>query len=435
MESLVDKYDKIKKKLKSIKIKEYEQYDISQILAIQIWKSITKKKSTLLLRCIDLIINSKVEVVSNSNIKSNFLAVKYIDTTEVRVDNEKIYNNAKKIIEPCNEIIIKRVSKLNPYLVMKKIKITLNAYKKMRCINGFIDRLFLASSLSLIIDVENLVKEYLDVSNIKVVMVFQDHEIVENILVQIIKNSGGKSVLLQHGQRVYRRSDADYMGIENFISDYTLLWNEFSREQFLKAGHDINRLPVVGSTKYLFDKNNESNKFISNIRTIGVVLDVPHQQGAKEANRSLIKMGKKISEEFGVKLLVKPHPSDKLKDLVKENININFFEEKKSIQDFIKRVDLVIGHSSGALVDSIIAKKIVLQFENETAFPLELSSKFCFKNYSELKNIYFYLVENFNENYSELLNIRKKFYTENSEYLHCRFFESLMKGTKEFYGN
>lgn len=432
MSDLVVDYEKIKKKIQNVKIPQYKEIDISKVLSIQIWKIITMSKKQILIRILGLISCRKLKVLETVNQHSDTTSLLFLESGNIRPDNMTIYGNAKQLLKPCNEIKVLLVNKPSLRLLVKKISFTLSILKYFAGTGSLLEQLYYGASMTLVSDVKEVVETLIEFQQTKTLMVFQDHEIIQNIIVQEIKIRGGITISLQHGQRVYRKVDADYMGIENFTADYTLLWNKYSQIQYMKAGYKEERLPIVGSTKYALDsqmqKINSYTFHKCEKKTIGVILDVPHQKKSHETNIKMIQFAIKFAAKYNYGVLIKPHPSHNLTDFGEyENVNnkISITPLDMSMKIFSQSISYAISHSSGASVDLIIIGTPVFIYVNEVSFPLILPNIFFFTEYEEMETNILNWSKNNNYNINEFENIRKIYFEEDSYRLHKEFFENL----------
>ena len=77
------------------------------------------------------------------------------------------------------------------------------------------------------------------------VVVFCDSHLAGVVLVGALKNLGVKTATLQHG--LYRADDiGSRMAFENFVADRILLWDAFTKQEFLDFGLPEARLRVCG---------------------------------------------------------------------------------------------------------------------------------------------------------------------------------------------
>lgn len=428
--SPVEKYLEFRDKLDSLHIRGIEDYNISSAIAIQIWKAVTMKKQDIILRTLGLLINEKIEIQEEIDIYSKKTALLYVEQVPMRDDNIQIFDNAVSFLEPCNHIVFTLIGIISLKWLFRKIPYFFRSLVKLTNI-PIIERMYFAASIAVVYEVvckcnkSNIMKETCEL------LLFQDHEMMQNIAVQYVHNQNGIAISMQHGQRVFRKVDADYLAFDNFVSDYTLLWNKFSQEQYIKAGYNMSRLPIVGSTKYV---NTDIENTINSKRqykgekgvAIGVVLNAPSQLGTDEIATRLLNWANIIRNKIGGRVIVKIHPTDdinKYTNFIK--MGIQFVDPSMSMYDFSELINLGIGHASGALVDLIIMKVPVFQYENEIAFPLDLPKIYRFKNYQEMEKCVVYTFREIINGDIPFSEVREKYYEENAVEKHELFFKQI----------
>lgn len=421
-------YISLREKLDGITIDGLDQYNISSAIAIQEWKAVTMTTKAVFLRTIGLLINEKLLIKEAEESKYKRTALLYVEPVPIRTDNEQIFNNGVSFIEPCNHVRFELNSKKSIKWLIKKMPVFFRALKKL---TGFplVQKLYFAASISVIYEVDYKCRQSRAMQNTRELLVFQDHEMMQNIAVQFVRNQGGIAVSLQHGQRVYRKLDADYMAFDNFISNYTLLWNTFSQAQYLKAGYDIARLPVVGCTKYArkgIEYSMNSNPIRLDEIIIGVILNAPAQFRFNEITKNLLQWTARVTEELNCKAIIKIHPTDKNENYTKYiSDRISIAEAGMSMQKFSEKITCGIGHASGALVDLIITNVPVFLYNNDISFPLELPNEYKFSGYMELKKCLTETTSELRKNPEMFSEIRKIYYEDDAIKLHEQFFDQI----------
>lgn len=433
MEStVVEKYSALREKIKGLQIRGLEGYDISSAIAIQIWKAVTMSKRDIVLRTFGLLINEKLAIREDIDLRSKKTALLYVEPVPMREDNIQIFENGVSFLEPCNHIRFELIGTRSVKWLFRKIPCFIRSVVKLPKL-PFVFRFYFAASVAVVYEVVSKCNNSNIMKETKELLLFQDHEMMQNIAVQYIHNENGIAISMQHGQRVFRKLDADYMAFDNFVSDYTLLWNKFSQSQYIKAGYNKSRLPVVGSTKYA--KSDIETYLQKKCRrteprnlTIGLILNAPSQFGANEIAAHLLQWSVNISDKVGCKVIAKIHPTDrKEKYFDYAEKGIQFVDPSMSMQDFSELISLGVGHASGALVDLIIMNVPVFLYENEISFPLDLPKSCKFRNYPEMEKC---VIDTYGEIKSGELSfsdVRSIYYEENAVEKHKKFFELIGK--------
>lgn len=435
----VAKYIAERKKLSNITIPHLSKYKFSNVIAIQIWKNVTMTRKQIIMRSVGLLMNEKIMLHEDDDCCNENTVLKYREPVPVRRDNELIFENASAFLKPYNYVSIDLTSKLNLKLLIKKLPIFFEAFKVLSNYD-LVSRIYYASSAAMLYEIDSKISKSEALNQTKLMITFQDHEMVQNAIVQYVQSYGGRCVTMQHGQRVFRRLDADFMAFDNFIADYTLLWNRFSQEQYVKAGYDPMRLPVVGCSKYAVheDVEEENINFYKDGETIviGVVLNTPAQFGAEEVTEKILGWCSELIATFGNKyrVLIKCHPTDDVQKYSKyiQKDKMEFVDIKMSMKAFSSEISLGLGHASGAIIDMIIMGKPVIQYLNNIAFPLDLPDEYTFTNYEELVSVLKSVEDSLSKDIGEFKKLRERYYESNPYEKHLRFFESLRK---ELYAN
>lgn len=421
---IIQKYSLEKQYLSSIKDYRFPYLDIGKVMATQIWKTLNRSKKEIIKRICSVILFDKyllnINVISNSH--SLLLSA---SAGELRGDNSEIINNAKQFIEPCNEIVLRKTNSFSIKHSVTKIKITCKYFRRFKEINSVVDRIYFAANMSIVYQLSHDLDDLL--AKIDFVLTFMDTDIFENYITQTVQNFGGKVAALQHGQRFYIPEPCDsYVGMENFTANYKLVWSKFSRQQYMKAGYKENRLPIVGSTKYLNNTTIKDNSVVSN--SFGLFLDGPFSYGAKSANEIMLNISANVLNKDGLKCKVKPHPVDKLDYCGTNDIGLfTIVDKDDSIESMVNEIDFGIVHTSGVAIDLLILGVPVFVFKTKDIFPIELPEQYFFENEQQLELIIekYYLDRNeFMKNFGK---IREQYVEPDPYKLHKDFFHSLGK--------
>lgn len=130
----------------------------------------------------------------------------------------------------------------------------------------------------------------------KLLVVLYDTYSIDNYFVQFFASKGIKTATLQHGVMLAPRkgleNNIDFAGLEfkNFVSDYFLVWNQFTKNEAIKAGLDEDKIKVLGIAKCL---NSQSMEFGSK-KVFGIILDGEYE---KENNSIMIDIANIFAEK------------------------------------------------------------------------------------------------------------------------------------------
>lgn len=164
---------------------------------------------------------------------------------------------------------------------------------------------------SLLIELLDVLKslEKIDFSQYKLAFCFYDAEPFQNLFSQYAKLQGCKSATLQHGIMLAPRASVvnniDFSGIEfySFVSDYFLVWNEFTKLEAIKAGINEDRIQVLGISKCIAKPQLKNNRD-SNL--IGVFLDGEFE---KHNNIPLITITQEWARQKSMRCVFRYHPN------------------------------------------------------------------------------------------------------------------------------
>ncbi len=209
--------------------------------------------------------------------------------------------------------------------------------------------------LSLLIEVADMEKELLRVtsySKYNLCVVIYDAYFHDNFFSQKFKLAGVKTATLQHGVMLAARkgleNSFDFIGIEfnGFVSDYFLVWNDFTKKEAMKQGVPEKKIKVLGNVKCLYAKDIEK----SDSKTFGVILDGICEE---ENNLPMISLSNKIAEKYGYKYIARYHPNFK-GDEYSNYIDDEYGKACKkgtSFTDFLSEVSFCIVANSSVLFE------------------------------------------------------------------------------------
>ena len=418
MGEILKNYHTDKDKLNKLKLKDYPYLKVGNILATQIWKVHTCNPKEIIKKLLSIILCDKYVYEYKPYNQSSMIMLN-ASAGMLRGDNELIMRNALSFMEPCTEINITKCNKLALNKVCKKIKSAWGYFNEIEIIDSTLSRWFYAVSLVLL---NELSKDFDEkIVGVSLLVTFMDSDLFENYLTQTVQHFGGKVAALQHGQRFYIPEPCDsYVGMDNLTADYKLVWSKFSRQQFMNAGYGVERLPIIGSTKYLDTpkKSMQSNK-------IAVFLDGPFTYGSKESNKKMLDFTTYLAGKNMFSLLVKPHPVDDIENYeIGDKEVIELVSPKIQINELSEDIMFGIVHTSGVAIDLLILDVPVLIYDSGEYFPIDLPSKYFFKNMDELAAILLEWKNNPEAMIEEFEQIRSNYIEQNPRKLHSDFFSS-----------
>lgn len=291
-------------------------------------------------------------------------------------------------------------------LIKEKIGISVGLYILREAIDCYFAKMQISS----------LVNE----SSIKLLVLFYDADSRDNYFSQYFQQLNIPTATLQHGIQLAPRKgledNIDFAGIEFgcFISNYYLAWNEFTRQEAIKAGIKDNQIKVLGISKCI-GKNPLLKKENSNV--IGLILDGKYEE---ENNIPMIRLLNQLCVKYNIKYKLRYHPDYKGTEYL-DYIDARYCiatNKRETLNDFLSSVKLCIVANSTVLFELEFYSVPFIRYSSGN-----LKDKFVgyggisFNNYEELEKCYLSIIK-------ECVIVPK--YMENIAYNYRRFFESFL---------
>lgn len=339
-----------------------------------------------------------------------FLVTKYY-----RSDHDLYWKRIRSLFSHSDEIFYEAkisLGKLLSQISLKhffyKIKLFYKIWGKLESIDSKKHKMYFSNQIMKCY----LCKEKLSRSNHspKVVISFFDAAMFENFIIQYLKTKGTVSITNQHGQPVYRGHHLDHYNqsqILNFTSDYFIAKGLFTKEQFIKAGVDSERIKVLGG----FEGDTPIRKTKKH-HIIGIFLDCIEFDFALESNKMLIDIAEQFSKETGYQYFIKVHPTDSCenyKNYVSKNC-IEIINKEKSITELIDSMAFGLLHASAIYVDIILREKKAYKLISQQEFPLVENPEDLIQGIEDLKIKYHLWKNKSNNEKSEYYQNLKKRY-------------------------
>lgn len=424
MDNTIVQYQEEKKKISELKIKGFEEIDLGKLLATQIWKTLIYSKTNILKRLLALLLCKKYELSIELVKNDDGVFMLNANDGPVRGDNKTIIENGKSFITPCSEINLNKKNIIDVKKIPVKICKTFYYFGKLKGISCF-KRLFYAANLVTVDELKHELHGIL--GKVHFMMMFMDTDLFENYITQCVQKNGGKVAVLQHGQRFYIEEACDsYTGMDNFTADYKMVWSKFSQGQYIKAGFEKKRLPIVGSTKYLYTKT-QTNLNPTNL--VAIFLDGPMIFNGKESNKCMLKFTMQVLASYGYRCILKPHPLDNLdnyKDIVAE-FGCDIANPNDSIEMLSRKINFGIVHTSGVAIDLFILGIPVFVYKDEAIFPIDLPEEFIFENENKFNSCMKSWTENLRTMEELFWKTRENYFEPDPVVLHGKFINSLIR--------
>lgn len=424
MDNKLDDYNGIKEELNVIRNKYHLK--LGKALSDRVWRSTFSSNMELFMRIFYCIFFRQYILSENTNQNSKNLVFIQDDIMKERQDHLKIFNNALSFINDYNFVYCKKVKKIYLLKWIKNVMLSCKWYKEFSFVKNYVARIYLASCMCIVDDFYNTINKEISLDGKEALLVFIDVDLIDNIIVQLMNNKGVLTVELQHGQWIFEKSCLDYLNFTSFTAQHILVWNEFEKQQFLKAGYEDNRMIVVGSTKYVRD-NIEVTELKNEYRgCFGVLLDGPSLSYAEKSNKKLLQFAEQLSEQLQMDYYIKKHPRDKnIYEKEKKSIHCrNSLSPKLQMKEYASLIDFSICHTTGAAIDMMIMKSFVFIYKSDIYYPIQTDSFYEFSNISKLIESVKYLINHMEEKRREYALIQKHYHVYNAEQLHKEFFDN-----------
>lgn len=275
-------------------------------------------------------------------------------------------------------------------------------------------------SLEIIIELNDLKRELdrkVPISKYNLCFCYYDAETFQNFIIQYAKLHGCKTATLQHGIMlaprigVFSNSDFDGHEFHDSVSDYFLMWNDFTKNEALKAGISEDKIRVLGVVKCLGVKKLKSN--FDSIQ-IGIFLDGELE---RQNNVPLITIVQEWAKTHKKKCIFRYHPHFKgteYADVIDESIS-TICDKSISLYDFIENVSFCVVANSTVLFE---LEYFCIPFLRYACDPV-------FDKYKDYPSIDFTSVNSFDEAYQKMIKMPpKKFVKADDNY--ASFFKQFL---------
>ena len=338
--------------LTNSKISEFKEYEMKRLLFNESYYACTIKFKRIFKLLASVIMKKQIECQYKDSL-SKILAFTFYYN---RQDHDSYWDSFLDVLGEYDKIEVKYKKNASYFSIkenFERFHKVFQFYKQLFKIRNVYHRLYLAARLMILYDFKNCLDTIVK-NDYKILVTFFDSGFFENLITQFANNRGIKTITLQHGQPVFKSYDNDRVNqsvILNLTSNYTICNGQFSKEQYLKAGYDENRLITLGSLKKVDSKKD------LNVRkgTFCVFLDTPLLPSSEQSNKKLLDLAVELSERTGMKFYVKPHPNDveTYEDIEQNKKCIEIIRGKKSINEFKNLIDFGVFYASSIYVDML----------------------------------------------------------------------------------
>lgn len=358
--------------LKTVKLASFPEIDLSKALYLDSLYAFDLKRITVL----KALIRSLFFKVPELDIRIEGHPILMLTTIYARNDHDSYWNAIKELFPVKDEIILDNRFTIKKYLTSisfrgtsGRIKSYCLAYKALNVFENKRHRSYLASKM---VTCEKYIAKIREqITHTRIVIVFCDTFLFENVMVQFMNHRGVVSVTAQHGQPVFLGWDQDHLNqsqILNFSSDYYMAKGIYSKRQFVKAGFDEKRIVVLGSMNQAACrplKTHSENVF-------GVFTDCILYEFADDTGQKLIGMAEAISKKINMFYFIKVHPSDtsqKYKHLVSKRC-VGIYKDEYTNEELFGRMEFGIISASAIYLDMLYSHVKCYQLRTKIAFPI-----------------------------------------------------------------
>lgn len=312
-----------------------------------------------------------------------------IRNCNTRQDYNRIWSNFKSCFNDFDLIELRRKRCFDIKIISNLTKCK-RVFYKLPTELPLKDRLYFTTWVIRILRLEQLDIKQLKLAEIGIF--FFDGDPMENYLCQVMKRykPGCITATLQHGQYVYKGNEYDInqTGILNLTADYVLGWGPFTKKQFIKAGINENRIIQVGNLLNPIDRKIDY-KINSSNSIFGLILDSPSYYFAIEKNKEMIKLASQLAKMSDLKFWVKLHPVDSEDNyIITSDSCLGFYPKEKLIKEYAEEIEFALLHVSSAYIDLLLLNCKSFKYNSEIEFPLVENKNESFDNIDELKKKY-----------------------------------------------
>jgi hypothetical protein len=369
-------YKELKNKLNIV----YQGIYFNKILALDIWNwangTYTSSVKQLIYYMISLDLKDFKTCSGQSTILTTYglydrndhqeLYYKIIDKLEDNTVNNNLLHFRKKIrIQP--NIIIKFTKQIFSFLKDSEF--------------NFIEKLIIAAKFTFYANILTELQKH-NFNSVKKYLAFCGVLNVENLLTQYLQQNGIKTYSLQHGIAyiAHKNITIDSVNYENFQSDISLCWGQYTVDEYSEYGISSDRLIIAGypkASKVIEISHN--NKFKS-------CLILLTRNQFDDSNKRLLSILTKSNLMFGLKL----HPSLNFKYYKQYagTNNMTIIDQNRTLLSCLDQneFDFAIAVNTSSYYESLIGGIPCLRF-HDNSFELMYGCDDVFTNLEEFEKV------------------------------------------------
>lgn len=435
----IDQYESVKDTIDKIHIQDLSGYQAGKLLYASVWGMYDLSLWQKIKRVLAILICNPIKMSAFADSADGAdIALEIVYPGNVwRADNAAIFNNIYEYLKPCRHVLLEKKYKINLLGIPRRL---VRLCRYIYAIKGFSlpERLYLAAQLVLAKDLAELFDREDFFKESRYLLIFQEYDTISSLAIQNAHHYGVKVISPQHGMVMNRHENIDQLCFDGFLCDYKLVWNDFEREQYISAGIDPKRIFVVGNTKELGQEkakssSREADPFIVEAPCFGVVLNCPKNDGAYRVNRMLLNFANALSNENGMRYLVKLHPTDTAEgygDYIDPERG-KFAAAGMTMAEYRGEVLFSLVNVSGAIFDLIYDGRFVFQYVGDERYPIDMDDIYMFHTEEELIDHYRRWKADYAHYCKAYQTTVNKYLVTNARERHDQFFEELFAGELE----
>lgn len=403
-------------KISRIRFPRYKYINISNLIGVKIFILTNKSVSiNLLIRKFKQNIFMRREVrIVKSNFDEGRETILFKRTHLNRKDYRFIENSTIEAISQKYNVIIMEPGKkkFDPYFIISILYLMylFSVFMFKRVKNAF------ALSLEASWGAKNIkrYREILSLETYKSVITFCDIHMNDYLLMQLAKSISIDTLTLQHGMYNYDSIACDDMNALHCIlslSDKNMVWGNYSKDQFIKAGKSSEQIyltgnPKVGIRNFINENMNNSDEFL-------VVFDHP---GYTFSNINMLKIANQISENMNYKYRIRLHPNNCIedyRDIINSNC-IEILEQEVAFDHLINRYNFALCHNTAMYFELTQLGLIIYRYRDTYFSDIDCFEKNKFSDISEF--ILKYRLNSHDDTYIQELRNLSSYYFYQGEY-------------------
>lgn len=197
-------------------------------------------------------------------------------------------------------------------------------------------------------------------NKIKVVAVFDDIFPIDNIVVQLCRNTGLKTATFHHA---IINGSYNYIEYRHSVSDYFLAWGNYTRDIAIHYGMDKNKIKVLGPLNKIGEEKKDLKT--KNQKVFGILARGTVGTDYMNENIDMIHIANAFAQKYGYKYILRLHPADSHAGSYMKYVNKSFFikgNKKDTLLEFLDQTDFCICANTSAYAEAIYYGKMCYRY-------------------------------------------------------------------------